>query len=74
MDSIYTLIYGYIYQYLFNDSNLQAYEDNILGVNTNMAQWLSHSLTIIAMVLIFVFLVIFIKWIFKLVSGLFLLR
>lgn len=74
MDSIYTLIYGYIYQYLFNDSNLQAYEDTILGVNTNMAQWLSHSLTIIAMVLIFVFLVIFIKWIFKLVSGLFLLR
>lgn len=74
MDSIYTLIYGYIYQYLFNDSNLQSYEDTILGVNTNMAQWLSHSLTIIAMVLIFVFLVIFIKWIFKLVSGLFLLR
>lgn len=74
MNSIYTLIYGYIYQYLFNDSNLQAYSQSVLGVNTNMAEWLSHSLTIVSMILIFVFLVIFIKWLFKLVSGLFLLK
>lgn len=74
MYSIYSLIYGYIYQYLFNDSDLQAYSQSVLGVDTNMAQWLSHTLTITSMILIFVFLIIFIKWIFKLVSGLFLLK
>ena len=74
MYSIYTLIYGYIYDYLFNDSGLRSYHSTILSIDTNMAQWLSHSLTIVAMVLIFVFLVIFIKWVFKLVSGLFLLK
>lgn len=71
---MYTLIYQFIHDYLFNDSNLASYSKTILGVNTDMTVWLSHSLTIISMVLIFTFLVIFIKWIFKLVSGLFLLK
>ena len=71
---MYTLIYQFIHDYLFNDSNLENYTQTIMGVNTDMSVWLSHSLTIISMILIFVFLVIFIKWIFKLVSGLFLLK
>lgn len=71
---MYTLIYQFIHDYLFNDSNLENYTDEIMGVSTDMSVWLSHCLTIISMILIFVFLVIFIKWIFKLVSGLFLLK
>lgn len=71
---MYTLIYDYIYGYLFNDIALRSYESAILGVNTNMAQWLSHSLTIVSMILLFVFAIYFIKWLFKLVSGLFLLK
>lgn len=71
---MYTLIYQFIHDYLFDDLGLQGYSQQIMGVNTDMSVWLSHSLTIISMVLIFVFLVIFIKWIFKLVSGLFMLR
>lgn len=71
---MYTLIYQFIHDYLFNDVALESYSKTILGVNTDLSVWLSHSLTIISMVLIFTFLVIFIKWIFKLVSGLFLLK
>ena len=71
---MYTLIYDYIYNYLFNDLTLQSYEKTILGVNTNLAEWLSHSLAIISIILIFIFLVILIKWLFKLISGLLLLK
>ena len=71
---MYTIIYQYLLDNLFNDTNLASYNQTILGVNTNMAQWLSHTLTIVSMVLIFVFMVIFIKWLFKLVSGLILLK
>lgn len=71
---MYQIIYDFIYTYLFATSDLDNYSDTILGVSTNMAEWLSHSLTIISIVLIFVFLIIFIKWLFKLVSGLFMLR
>lgn len=71
---MYTLIYQYIYDYLFNDTNLQSFNAEILGQNTNMAQWLSHSLTIVSMILLFVFGILILKWVFRLVGGLFLLK
>lgn len=70
---MYQLIYQFILEHLFNGS-LSSYSTEIFGVSTNMNIWLSHSLTIISMILIFVFLVIFMKWLFRLASGLFLLK
>ncbi|MBO7528051.1 MAG: hypothetical protein J6T74_09235 [Clostridia bacterium] len=71
---MYDLIYGYIHDYLFASIELENYSMFIMGVNTDLSVWLAHTCTIIAMVLIFTFLIIFIKWLFKLVSGLFLLK
>lgn len=71
---MYSIIYDFIYTYLLSGGDLDNYSMQLLGVTTTMSQWLSHCLSIISIVLIFVFLVIFLKWIFKLVSGLFLLR
>lgn len=70
---MYTLIYDFILQHLFNGA-LSNYSMEIMNVNTNMNVWLAHSLTIVSMILIFVVLVIFLKWLFRLASGLFLLK
>jgi len=71
---MYDLIYGYIHDYLFASVGLGQYSMEIMGVSTDLTEWLSHTCTIISMALIFIFLVIFLKWLFKLVSGLFLLK
>ena len=71
---MYDIIYQYIYTYLFSGGGLDNYSTELLGVTTTMSEWCSHTLSIIAIVLIYIFLVIFLKWLFKLVSGLFLLK
>lgn len=70
---LYTLIYDFLLQHLFNGA-LSNYSMEIMNVNTNMNVWLAHTFTIVVMVLIFVVLVLFTKWLFKLCSGLFLLK
>lgn len=71
---MYHIIYDFIYTYLFSGGELDNYSTQLLGVTTTMSEWCSHTLSIIAVVLIYVFLVIFLKWLFKLVGGLFLLK
>lgn len=66
---MYNLIYDFIYDNLLV-GYLDNYTSEIMGVSTNFSEWLAHCLTITSIVLIFVFLVLFIKWTFKLVSGL----
>lgn len=70
---MYTLIYDFLLEHFFNGT-LNQYSTEIMGITTNMNIWLAHTFTIIVMALIFVVLVIFTKWLFKLCSGLFLLK
>lgn len=70
---MYDLIYNFILDNLFNSTSLEC-ESTILGQVMTMNEWLSHSATIICICLIIAFLILFIKWIFKVVSGLLLLK
>lgn len=71
-------MYDYIYQFildnLFNSNGLAVYEVSIMGITTNMNVWLSHTLSIIAIILIYIIAVLLIKGMFKLVVNLFRVR
>lgn len=71
---MYSIIYDFMYTYLLSGGTLDNYETELFGVTTSLSQWLAHMFSIVSIALIFIFLVIFLKWLFKLVSGLFLLK
>lgn len=72
--SVYTMLFEYIRDYIFNDNSLSAYETTIMGVSTDLSVWLSHTATIVLMVLFLACLISFLVWLFKFVSGLILLK
>lgn len=49
---------------------LQVFEDLSGNVHLSLGDWLSDTFTIITLILLVIFLYIFVKWIFKLFSGL----
>lgn len=67
---MYSLVYNFLRTNLFN-SNIATFSMEIFGVNTSMADWLANTFTIITMILFYVCAVLFIKWLFKLVAGMF---
>ena len=71
---MYDIIYQFIYTHLFNSTALASTSTQVLGLSMSMNEWLAHTTTIICIGLIVAFLVLFVRWIFRLVSGLFLLR
>ena len=71
---MYDILYDFIINNIFNSTALSSYTSEIMGVSTNMNVWLSHTLTIILMCLFVFALYLFGKFLFKVVSGLFLLR
>lgn len=71
---MYQLIYDFLREHLFNGLALDNMTSSVLGQSMSLNEWLCHSLTIVSLVLIFVFIIIFVKWLFKVISGLFLLR
>lgn len=71
---MYDLVYQFILDNIFNSTTLNAYSSTILGVNTNLNVWLSHTATIIFMSVLLVLAYVFLRWLFRVVSGLFLLR
>ena len=71
---MYDIIYDYILNNIFNSTYLVNYSQTIFGVSTTLNVWLSHTCTIILMVLFVGLLVGFAIWLFKLVSGFILLR
>lgn len=71
---MYDIIYNFLLDNIFNSSTLSSYHSMIMDVDTNLNVWLSHTTTIILMVLAIWLLFVFVRWLFRLVSGLFLLR
>lgn len=75
-------LFDYIYEWysvhIFSTSGTASdvLDDVIVlqDTNTSLATWLSGTATIITMVILVVVLMLFVRWIFRLVSGLFLLR
>ena len=70
---MYDIIYQYLMDYIFNGSTLSM-STTIYGQTLSMNEWLAHSTTIICMCLIVFFGIWIIKWVFKLVGGLFILH
>ena len=64
-DTIYNFFYG-----VFNSTLLSNYSQVIMGVNTSLASWLSHSATIVLLALGIVWLIFVVRWIFRVFSGL----
>lgn len=71
---MYDLFYEFIRDNLFNSQYLSTYTFNWFGVSTPINQILSHFVAVALIVLCVVVLLLFIKWLFRLVSGIFLLR
>ena len=71
---LYQIVYEFILNNIFNYSGLASYESTIMGVSTNLNVWLSHTATIIFFAVLLVFCFIFLRWLFRIVSGLFLLK
>ena len=71
---MYDLVYQFILTQIFNSTTLNAYSSTIMGVSTNLNVWLSHTATIIFFGVLLVCVWIFLKWLFRVVSGLFLLK
>lgn len=67
---MYDIIYDFIHDNLLTSLDLSTYSMSVMGVNTSFDVWLSHTLSIISIVLLFIVAVLFTKWIFKLASGL----
>lgn len=61
------------YQFLkISDMMIYSGEDSVINIPQyiSLGDWLSTTFTIITLVLLVIFLYIFVKWIFKLFSGL----
>ena len=71
---LYDLVYTFIIDNIFNSTSLSSYSTTILGVSTNMNVWLSHTATILFFAVLLVCIFIFLRWLFRVVSGLFLLK
>lgn len=67
------MIYNYIYDFylsLFDTTYLTGYHSTILGVDTTLPVWLSHTATIVSMALLLTLLFMIVKWVFKIFAGL----
>lgn len=68
--NLYTLLFDWYFG-LFNNTGLSAVTTT---TGLTMTQWLAHTLTILTLVTFVVILFFFLKWLFKVVSGLILLK
>lgn len=71
---MYQIVYDFIYNQIFNSTALSSYHSTILGVDTNLNVWLSHTFTITFFIVLLICLWVFVRWLFRIVSGLFLLK
>ena len=71
--NLYTILYNF-YSGLFNGTELDSVTFNVGNSNMTMNSWISHTLTILTLVTFVVVLFFFLKWLFKVISGLILLK
>ena len=66
---LYDTIYDFFYD-LFNSTNISSYSATIMGVSTTLPSWLANTTTIILLGLGVFWLILVIRWIFRVFSGL----
>ena len=71
---VYEIIYDFIKSEIFVSTQLESIDFTIGSETLSMTEWLSHTTTIILMGLFIFLLILLAKWLFKIVSNLFLLR
>ena len=67
------MLYNIIYEFLLSQLNsdyLSNFTATILGNSITLAEWLSHTITITLMILGVVWLLFFVRWIFRVFAGL----
>lgn len=68
------MLFDIIYDYfanLFLSSYLNGYSIEIMGQNTTLVKWLALSCTFIIMGLLITFMILVVRWCFRLTAGLF---
>lgn len=71
---MYDIIYQFLLDNIYNSTDLVDVSTEIMGLSLNLNEWLAHSTTIFSMFLIVFFAIWLIRWVFKLVGGLFILK
>lgn len=71
---MYDIVYNYLTEYVFNGTALDTYQTSIMGVNTSLNAWLAHTATIALMVVAVLLCCFLVRWVWRLVSGAFLMR
>lgn len=67
------MLYDTIYDFflgVFDSDYISDYSTSIMGVNTSLASWLSHTATIALLILGIIWLILVVRWIFRVCSGL----
>lgn len=72
--SLYQVIFEWFSNSIWANTNLDEFSFDIGGSSIDLDIWLCHTSTIIVLILLVVCCALFIRWIFKLVSGLILLK
>lgn len=76
--TLYEIIWIWFYENIwwFDGTDLEniSYTFGNSDYSLNMAEWLSHSCTILTLILLVVCCGLFIRWIFKVISGAILLK
>lgn len=67
---LYETIYDFFYNEVFNTSYLSGYHMTIMSVDTTIAEYLSHSVTIVLLGLGVFWLILVVRWIFRVCAGL----
>ena len=67
---LYETIYDFFYDEVFNTSYLSGYHMTIMSVDTTIAEYLSHSVTILLLGLGVFWLILVVRWIFRVCAGL----
>lgn len=73
MATIYDLLYDFLMEHIFTSESLDSLATQ-LGATVSLNEWLGHTTCIVIMVLFIAVLILGAVWLFKLVSGLILLK
>ena len=67
---MYSLFFDWYYNTIFDDVNLKGFTSSVFNESIDFAEWLSHTASIISMIMFVVIMFLFIRWLFRLFGGL----
>lgn len=65
---LYDIVYNFFIDYVFTNTTLSSINYESLALNLN--EWLSHTCTLILMLLGVIWLILVVRWIFRVFAGL----